>query len=276
MAIRRSKPTTPGRRKMILTDFSEITTKKPEKSLTFGLSKRAGRPKGGKITSRSRGGGAKRLYRKIDFKQIKLNLPAKVQSIEYDPSRSARLALIHYQDGQKSYILAPLGLKVGDEIIASLKGEIKIGNRLQLKNIPLGIPIYNLEIIPQGGGQLVRSAGSSAVITGKEGGYALIKMPSGEIRKINENCFASIGEVSFPEKRLLKLGKAGRRRHRGRRPRVRGKAMVPKDHPHGGGEGRTDIGLRYPKTPWGTPALGKKTRKKKKITSRFIIKRRKR
>ncbi len=273
MSLKRQKPTTPGRRGMVIPDFSDITKKKPEKSLLKSLPKKAGRSRG-KISVRHKGGGAKRLYRMVDFKQNITDKPAQVEAIEYDPFRSARIALIVYSDGKKSYVLALKGLKVGDKIVTSKKGEIKTGNRYLLKNIPNGTSVYNIELTPGKGGQLVRAAGTSAVIVGKEKGYILLKMPSGEIRKINENCYASIGELSFPEHSLVKFGKAGRKRWLGIRPTVRGKAMNPVDHPHGGGEGGTDIGLPYQKTPWGTPALGYKTRKRK-VTSKFIVKKRK-
>jgi large subunit ribosomal protein L2 len=251
-----------------------LTKKEPEKRLLLALKKKAGRAISGRITVRHRGGGVKRLYRIIDFGQEKLGIPGKVVAIEYDPNRSGYIALIEYQDGEKRYILAPNDLKVGDEIICAEKAEIKIGNRMKLKNIPVGTQIYNIELEPGKGGKLVRGAGTSAKVLALEAGYAHLEMPSKEIRKISEECFASIGQVSHPEKKFEIIGKAGRRRLKGWRPTVRGAAMNPPDHPPGGGEGKTPIGLKYPKTPWGKPAKGIKTRKKK-WTDKFIIKRRK-
>ncbi len=272
MGIKKIKPTTPARRGMTIPDFSDITKKKPEKSLTVYLSQKSGRNASGKITVRHRGGGSRRKYRIIDFKQDKFDIQGKVETIEYDPYRSARIALIVYEDGEKRYILAPQGLKIGNKVITSRKKEkAKPANRFLIKDIPLGTMIHNIELQEGKGGQLVRSAGSSAQISGKEGNYVLIKLPSGEIRKIYKNCFASIGQLSNPEHNLIKIGKAGRTRWKGKRPQVRGKAMIPKDHPHGGGEGGTDIGLSNPKTPWGFPALGYKTRKRK-YTDKFIVK----
>jgi large subunit ribosomal protein L2 len=273
MGLKIHKPITPGRRHMVTVDFAEITKKKPEKKLVVSLKKAAGRSRG-KITVRHKGGGAKKLYRMVDFNQfLKIGQEAKVLAIEYDPYRTARIALIQYQDGEKSYILAPLGLKVGDVVKCAEKTEIRVGNRAKLANIPVGTSIYNIEIVPRGGGRLVRSAGVSASLIGKEDDYCLVKLPSGEIRKIHQNCFASIGVLSVPEHAAQKIGKAGRSRWMGIRPTTRGKAMNPVDHPHGGGEGRTDIGLVHPKTPWGAPALGYKTRKHKKYSEKFIIKR---
>lgn len=275
MGLKKYKPVTPGRRQMVTVDFAEITKKEPEKSLIVHLKKAAGRSKG-KITVRHRGGGAKKFYRLVDFSQLsKLGQPAKVLAIEYDPYRTCRIALIQYEDGTKSYILAPLELKVGDIVECAEKTEIRVGNRAKLANIPVGTNIYNIELVPQKGGQLVRSAGTSASLIGKENGYCLIKLPSGEVRKISQNCFASIGILSVPEHSAQKLGKAGRSRWLGIRPTTRGKAMNPVDHPHGGGEGRTGIGLIHPKTPWGAPALGYKTRKPRKPSDKFIIKRKK-
>lgn len=272
--MKRYKPTTPGRRHGTREDFSGLTKKRPEKGLLKVLKKRAGRSKQGKITVRHKGGGAKRLYRLIDFKQRKLDIPGTVRAIEYDPNRTGFISLIDYEDGTKSYRLAPEDLKSGDKVIISEKAEIKPGNRMKLKNIPIGTEVYNIELMPGAGGKLVRSAGSSAKVMGIEGKYVALKMPSKELRKINKECYASIGVVSRAEHRYLKLGKAGRKRHKGIRPTVRGSAMSPVDHPHGGGEGRAGIGLKHPKTPWGKPALGKKTRKRKK-TDKYIIKRRK-
>jgi large subunit ribosomal protein L2 len=268
------KPTTPSRRHATKEDFSLLSKKEPEKSLTLPLKKKGGRSSSGRITVRHRAGGVKRLYRIVDFGQEKIDVPGRVSALEYDPNRTAFIALIEYENGKKGYILAPQALKIGDQIITSEKCQVKPGNRMKLKNIPSGQEIYNIEIEPGKGGRLVRSAGTSAKVLSHEGGYTQIKMPSGEIRKIKEECFASIGMVSRPEYRYLKLGKAGRARKKGRKPTVRGSAMNPKDHPHGGGEGRTSIGLKHPKTPQGKPALGVKTRKRKH-TDRYIIKRRK-
>jgi large subunit ribosomal protein L2 len=271
--MKKYKPTTPGRRHGMIEDFSSLDKKRPEKSLVIKLKKRAGRDRQGTITVRHRGGGAKRLYRIIDFAQRKLDIPAKVIALEYDPNRTAFIALVEYSDGVKKYILAPQGLNKGDTIITSENAELKPGNRTKLKNIPIGMDIYNIELQPRGGGKLVRSAGSSAKVLGNDEKYVHIKMPSGELRKLHQESFASIGSLSRPEHRYVHIGSAGRARHMGRRPVVRGSAMNPHDHPHGGGEGRTGIGLKYPKTPWGKPALGKKTRKRKH-TNMFIIKRR--
>ena len=253
-----------------------LTKKEPERRLLLPLKKRAGRARSGKITCRHRGGGVKRLYRIVDFGQERLNIPAKVIALEYDPNRSAFIALLEYQDGEKRYRLAPKDLKVGDEIIASEKAEIKIGNRIKLKNIPVGTQIFNIELEPGKGGKLVKGAGTSARVLAQEERFTHLEMPSGETRKISQNCFGTIGQVSHPEHRFEKIGKAGRMRLKGFRPAVRGKAMNPPDHPHGGGEGRSPIGLKYPKTPWGKPALGVKTRKKRKWTDKFIINRAKR
>lgn len=273
MPLKLIKPTTSSQRKMSYTDFSSITKKTPEKSLTAPLPKTAGRDASGKISIRHRGGGAKRLYRLVDFKQVKLDIPATVEAIEYDPNRSPFIALIKYEDGVKSYILAPQDLKVGDIVTTSENGEAKTGCRLKIKNIPTGIPVYNIELIPGRGGQIVRTAGSSATILSKEGKYAQVRLPSGEIRKIHVEGYASIGVLSNQLHSSVRLAKAGRTRHLGFRPSVRGKAMNPVDHPHGGGEGNTSIGLKHPKTPWGKPALGKKTRKVK-YSSKFIVRHR--
>jgi len=251
-----------------------LTKKEPEKKLVRGLRKRGGRGRRGRITVRHKGGGVKRLYRQIEFGQEKLDKIAKVEALEYDPNRTAFLALLQYPDGQKKYILAPQGLKVGDEIVFSEKASLKPGHRMKLKNIPLGTMIYNIEIEPGRGGKLARGAGTSVQVMAQEGDYTHLKMPSGEVRKILNQCFASIGEVSHPEHRFRKLGKAGIARLKGRRPTVRGSAMTPADHPHGGGEGRAPIGLKHPKTPWGKLARGGKTRKKK-WTDKLIIQRRK-
>lgn len=271
--MRDYKPTTPGRRGMGREDFSILTKKKPEKGLLLRLKKKAGRGFLGRITTRHKGGGAKRLYRIVDFGQEKLNIKGVVRALEYDPNRTSFIALVEYQDGEKRYILAPQGLKVGDEVLTAEKTELRPGNRMRVENIPTGTPIYNLEIRPGEGGKLVRGAGTSAKIIAKEGAFVQIEMPSKEIRRIPRTCFVSIGMVSRPEHRFVKLGKAGRSRHKGKRPTVRGSAMVPADHPHGGGEGKAPIGLRHPKTPWGKPALGVKTRKRK-WTDKYIIKRR--
>jgi large subunit ribosomal protein L2 len=251
-----------------------LTKKEPEKSLLRPLKKKAGRTSSGRITVRHRGGGAKRLYRIVEFGQERLDTPAKVTALEYDPNRTAFLALLEYKDGQKKYILAPHDLKVGDEVIFSEKAPLKPGNRMKLKNIPIGTMVYNIELTPGRGGKIVRAAGTSAQVMAQEGEYTHLKMPSGEIRKVFSECFASIGQVSNPEHRFQKLGKAGRARLKGWRPTVRGSAMNPVDHPHGGGEGKAPIGLPHPKTPWGKPALGVKTRKKK-WTDKLIIQRRK-
>jgi large subunit ribosomal protein L2 len=252
-----------------------LTNKEPEKKLLLSFKKRAGRARSGEVTVRHRGGGAKRLYRIIDFGQEKINIPAKVVALEYDPYRTAFIALLEYQDGEKRYVLAPQGLKVGDEVLTAEKTEIKPGNRMKLKNIPIGILIYNIELSPRQGGKLVRGAGTTAKILAHEGGYTHIEMPSKETRKIPEECFASIGSISHPEHRFEILGKAGRIRHLRRRPIVRGAAMNPVDHPHGGrGGGKRPIGLKHPKTPWGKIARGVKTRRRKH-TDKYIIKRRK-
>ncbi len=275
MPIKLYKPTTPSRRKATVLDRKILTQKEPEKSLTFGKKSKAGRSKG-KITVRHRGGGAKRLYRKIDFRQDKFDIKGKIKSIEYDPNRSAFIALVVYPDGEKRYILAQEGLKVGDEILSSKsKIEIKVGNRMPLKFIPSGTIVSNVELFKGKGGEIARSAGSGAIVMGNEKGYTQLKLPSGEIRLIDEDCLASIGQMSNVDHWLIRWGKAGRKRKLGIRPSVRGKAMNPIDHPHGGGEGHTPIGLVHPKTLWGKPALGVKTRKKKKWSDRFIIKRRK-
>ncbi|OPX84423.1 MAG: 50S ribosomal protein L2 [Pelotomaculum sp. PtaB.Bin104] len=272
MAIRKFKPTSAGRRFVTVSDFAEITCAEPEKSLLEPLSKNAGRNAQGRLTVRHRGGGHKRMYRIIDFKRNKDSIPAKVASIEYDPNRSARIALLHYADGQKSYILAPVGVKVGQILISGPDADIKAGNCLPLRNIPLGTMIHNIELYPGGGGQLVRSAGTSAQLMAKEGKYANIRMPSGEMRLLLQNCRATIGQVSNVEHENINVGKAGRKRWMGIRPTVRGIVMNPVDHPHGGGEGRSPIG-RNPVTPWGKPALGARTRKKKPSDS-LIVKRR--
>jgi len=277
MAIKTYKPITSGRRGMTSVDFAEVTKKKPTKSLLKKIKKTTGRNKVGRITIQHRGGGSKRKYRIIDFKQDRLDMPAKVLSIEYDPNRTAYIALVKYDDGEHRYILSPQKLKIGQKVLTSEKGEIKVGNRILIKNIPFGTPIYNIELSLGQGGQLARSAGASAQVVGKDedGKYVHVKMPSGEVRKINSGCMASIGSLSKSEHSLEKVGKAGRMRWRGRRPVVRGKAKAPVAHPHGGGEGGTDIGLKHPKTPWGAPTLGKKTRKRKFTENMIIRSRRK-
>lgn len=273
MGLKTFKPTSPGRRGMVSATFEEITKTVPEKSLLLPLKKKAGRNNRGVITVRHRGGGAKRRLRIIDFKRDKLGVPGKVAAIEYDPNRSARIALIHYADGEKRYILAPLGLNVGDTIMAGEGAEIKPGNALPLGSIPDGTLIHNLELEPGKGGQIVRSAGTAAQVLGKEDKYTLVRLPSGEVRRFLSTCMATVGQVGNVEHRGIKLGKAGRTRWLGRRPQVRGSAMTPRDHPHGGGEGRAPRGMP-PKTPWGKPALGVKTRGKKP-SDRLIVKRRK-
>jgi large subunit ribosomal protein L2 len=275
MALKAYKPTTPSRRGMTGYSFDELTKKEPEKSLLLPLRKNAGRNMQGKVTVRHRGGGHKRMLRKIDFKRDKLGVPGKVVAIEYDPNRTARLALIQYVDGEKRYILAPLELKV-DDIISSGEGaEPKPGNALPLSAIPAGTLIHNIELYPGRGGQLVRSAGAAAQILSKEDGYALVRLPSGEVRRILSNCMAIIGQVGNIDHQNIVLGKAGRKRHLGWRPTVRGVAMCPRAHPHGGGEGRSPIGMPGPKTPWGKPALGYRTRDKNKPSGKLIVKRRK-
>jgi large subunit ribosomal protein L2 len=257
---------------MSVSTFEEITKTKPEKSLTVRLKKHAGRNNQGKITTRHRGGGAKRAYRIIDFKRNKLGVPAKVAAIEYDPNRSARIALLHYVDGEKRYILAPVGLKVGDRVQAGPEADIRVGNALPLKNIPTGTTIHNIELERGRGGQMVRGAGVGAQLMAKEGDYAQVRLPSGEQRRVHILCMATIGQVGNTDHENRKLGKAGRSRHLGRRPTVRGSVMNPRDHPHGGGEGRAPIGGK-PQTPWGKPALGYKTRRNKR-TDQFIVRRR--
>ena len=269
------KPTTPGRRQTSVVDTSTLTKKRPEKSLTIYLRDKAGRNNQGQVTLRHQGGGLKNLYRQIDFRQDKFDIPAKVMALEYDPNRTAWIALIYFKDGEKRYILAPHELKVGDTVISSKnKLEAKPGNRMPLKHIPTAYLVHNIELTPGEGGKIARSAGSGAVLMTIEGGYAQLKLPSGEIRIVSENSLASVGQLSNPDWHLVRWGKAGRMRLRGIRPSVRGKAMNPVDHPHGGGEGHQPIGLVHPKTPWGKTALGVKTRNKKKWSSKFILKRR--
>lgn len=270
------KPTTPGTRGRIGEDFGVLTKKEPEKSLIFISKKHAGRNNQGRITVRHRGGGVKQQYRIIDFNQTdKMNMPAKVLALEYDPNRTSFIALVQYEDNEKRYILAPQNLKVGDTVVCSENAPLNSGNRLKLKNIPIGTPIYNIELQPRKGGQIVRSAGISAKLLGCENRYAHIELPSHEIRMVLEDGFASVGVLSRPEHNLVRLGKAGRIKYKDRRPHVRGTAMNPHDHPHGGGEGRTGRGMKYPKTPWGKPAWGVRTRKKHKYSDKYIIQRRK-
>lgn len=271
MPLKNLRPITPGTRNAVRPSFEEITTKKPEKSLLEPLRKRAGRNNRGRITAYHRGGGSKRMYRKIDFKRRKDGVPATVKSIEYDPNRTTRIALLHYADGEKAYILAPVNLKVGDKVESGPSAEINPGNTLPLRNIPTGTVVHNLELTPGRGGQLVRGAGTGAQVLSREGDYVLIRLPSGEMRRILLNCRASVGQLSNPDHKNESLGKAGAKRHLGRRPHVRGVAKNPVDHPHGGGEGRSPIGMPGPKSPWGKPTLGHKTRNKKKTSSRFIV-----
>jgi len=274
MSIKKVKPTSPGRRFQTYVTFDEITGKEPEKSLCEFLPKSGGRNNNGRITCRYRGGGHKRLYRIIDFKRDKTDIPAKVFSIEYDPNRSARIALLHYVDGEKRYILAPMNLKVGDTVISSQKADIKPGNALPLRFIPLGTLVHNVELKMGKGGQIVRGAGTYAQLMAKEGKYALLKLPSGELRLVFADCKATVGQLSNAEHSNISVGKAGRTRWLGRRPHVRGVAMNPVDHPHGGGEGRSSGG-RHPVTPWGVPTKGFKTRKRTKESDKHIVKRRK-
>ncbi len=273
MALKAYKPTSAGRRFQTVLDFSDLTKKKPEKSLLVSLTKTGGRNSAGRITSRYMGGGHKRKYRRVDFKREKLEIPARVAAIEYDPNRSANIALLHYRDGEKRYILAPIDLRVGDILVAGEKADIRPGNALPLKNIPLGTQIHNLEVKKGKGGQLVRSAGTSGQLMAKEGSYAHVKMPSGEVRLIHVDCYATIGQVGNLDYENVSLGKAGRKRWLGINPHVRGVVMNPVDHPLGGGEGKSSGG-RHPVTPWGVPTRGYKTRRNK-ATDKFIIKRRK-
>lgn len=274
MAIKTYKPTTPSRRMMASPAFELITRAKPEKSLVESVKKNSGRNNTGRITSRHRGGGAKKIYRIIDFKRNKIGVVGTVAHIEYDPNRTANIALIQYEDGEKRYILHPVGLNVGDKIEAGEHVDIKVGNALKLRDIPVGTLIHNIEMKPEKGGQLARSAGSYAQLMGKEGNYAQLRLPSGEMRVVLLDCMATIGQVGNLDHELVNMGKAGKKRLTGRRPHVRGSAMNPVDHPHGGGEGRAPIGRPSPMTPWGKPALGLKTRKKKKHSDKYIIRRR--
>ena len=275
MGIKRYKPYTPSRRHMTVSDFAEITKDKPEKSLVTHIKKTAGRNNQGKITVRHHGGGAKKKYRIIDFKRNKDGVPAKVKAIEYDPNRSARIALLFYKDGEKRYILAPHGVKPGDTLMSGETAEIRPGNALPLRNIPVGSEIHNVEMKPGAGGQLVRSAGNVAQLMARDEKYATLRLPSGEMRMVPVLCRATLGQLGNLDNELINIGKAGKNRHRGKRPTVRGSVMNPCDHPHGGGEGRAPIGRPAPSTPWGKPALGYKTRKKKKASDKMIIRRRK-
>ena len=274
MGIKKYNPTTPGMRGMTVSTFEEITASTPEKSLTKTLKKHAGRNQRGKITVRHRGGGYRPKYRIIDFKRSKDDIPAKVATIEYDPNRSANIALVVYADGEKRYIIAPNGLKVGDVIESGAAADIKVGNALPIANIPVGTIIHNVELKPGKGAQMVRSAGNGAQLMAKEGEFAQVRLPSGEVRKVRMECRATIGEVGNGDHQNISIGKAGRKRHMGIRPTVRGSVMNPNDHPHGGGEGKAGIGRVGPVTPWGKPALGLKTRKRSKDSNRYIVKRR--
>lgn len=271
MPVRKYKPTSPGRRQMSVSGFDEITKSTPEKSLLKPLKKTAGRNNIGRITTRHRGGGAKRFYRIIDFKRNKFSVPAKVAGIEYDPNRSARIALLHYADGEKRYIISPVGLKVGDIVVAGPDAPIRTGNALPLRNIPVGSQVHNIELRRGGGGQMARSAGSSAQLMGKQDNYAVLRMPSGEVRRVHVDCMATLGQVGNVDHENVVIGKAGRNRHKGKRPTVRGSVMNPRDHPHGGGEGKAPIGGQ-PKTKWGKPAF-QRTRKNKRTDS-LIVRRR--
>ncbi len=270
MAVKVFKPKTPGQRHKTSYTFEEITKSTPERSLTVIRKQHSGRNANGRVTVRHRGGGARRQIRLVDFKRNKTGIPAKVAAIEYDPNRTARLALLFYVDGEKRYIIAPIGVKVGDKLVSGPKAEIRPGNNLPLANIPVGTTVHAIELHPGKGAQLVRSAGTSAQLLAKEGKYAHIRMPSGEVRLVLLECTATIGQVGNVEHSNIKLGKAGRKRHMGRRPEVRGTAMSPRDHPHGGGEGRTGIGMPGPKTPWGKPALGYKTRRNKRTNDMIV------
>ena len=275
MAIKFYKPTTPGRRNMTTMDYSELSKVAPERSLLEPIKKNAGRNSYGRITVRHRGGGNRRKYRVIDFKRERFGIPATVQTLEYDPNRSAFIALVQYEDGEKRYIIAPQDIKVGDKIVSGPEADIKPGNALPLINIPVGTFLHNIELYPGKGAQLARSAGNTAQLMAKENGMALLRLPSGELRNVPANCMATVGVVSNPEHANVNYGKAGRKRHMGWRPTVRGSVMNPCDHPHGGGEGKSPIGRPGPVTPWGKPALGYKTRQKNKRTDKYIVKRRK-
>jgi len=274
MAIKHYKPTTPGRRGMTVLDYSELSKVAPERSLLEPIKKNAGRNSYGRITVRHRGGGNRRKYRVIDFKRNRFGIPATVLTIEYDPNRTAHIALVQYEDGVKSYIIAPIGLKVGDKIVSGPDADIKVGNALPLINIPTGTFVHNVELYPGKGAQLARSAGNMAQLMAKENGMALLRLPSGELRNVPEACMATVGQVSNAEHENVNIGKAGRKRHMGWRPTVRGSVMNPCDHPHGGGEGKSPIGRPSPVTPWGKPTLGYKTRKKYARTDKYIVRRR--
>ncbi len=269
MAVRKFKPTSPGRRFMSVSDFGEVTKSEPEKSLLAPVTKKGGRNNNGRITTRHQGGGHKRRYRMIDFKRKKDGVPAKVHSIEYDPNRSSRIALLHYADGEKRYILVPHGLKVGDTVVAGPEAEARVGNALPLSSVPLGTQLHNIELVPGKGGQIVRSAGASAQLLAKEGDTAQIRLPSGEVRRVSIRCMATVGQVGNLDHENQSIGKAGRARHMGKRPEVRGVVMNPRDHPHGGGEGKSPTGMP-PKTPWGQPAMGHRTRRNK-TSGRLIV-----
>jgi large subunit ribosomal protein L2 len=273
MAVKTYKPTSPGRRGLVGHSFEEVTRSTPERSLVRTLRKKGGRNFRGKITVRHRGGGHKRRYRLIDFKRDKQGIPARVASIEYDPNRSARIALLVYADGEKRYIIAPLGLRVGDQVMSGSGAEIRVGNSLPLREIPLGTQVHNIELQPGRGGQMARSAGTSAQVLAKEGNYATLRLPSGEMRMILDRCMATVGQVGNVDHGNISMGKAGRKRWLGIRPTVRGSAMNPNDHPHGGGEGRSPIGMPSPKSPWGKPTLGKRTRGRKP-SDKYIVRRR--
>jgi large subunit ribosomal protein L2 len=275
VAVKKFKPTSPGKRQMTVSAFEEINKSKPEKSLLRTIKKMAGRNSDGRISVRRRGGGSKRRYRLVDFGREKDGVPAKVAAVEYDPNRSARLALLHYADGEKRYMIAPLGLQVGDSVVSGEQVDIKVGNCMPLRAMPTGTTIHNVELKPGKGGQLVRAAGTSAQLMAKEGNYAHIRLPSGEVRLVHLDCRATVGEVGNQDHENITGGKAGRSRWLGRRPKVRGVVMNPTDHPHGGGEGKAPIGRSHPVTPWGKPALGYKTRRKNKASDRMIVRRRK-
>ncbi len=274
MAIKKYNPTTPGRRGMTVIDYTVLSKVEPEKSLLAPMKKKSGRNNTGRITVRHRGGGNRRKYRIIDFRRNKFDMPATVKTLEYDPNRSAHIALVQYEDGEKRYITAPVGLKIGDKVISGTAADIKPGNALPLANIPTGTFVHNVELYPGKGAQLARAAGTMAQLMAKEGAYALLRLPSGELRQVSMNCMATIGQVGNVDYENVNIGKAGRTRHLGFRPTVRGSAMNPPDHPHGGGEGKSPIGRPGPVTPWGKPALGYKTRKKHKASDKFIVKRR--
>ena len=273
MAIKRFKPITPGTRQKSVSTFTEVTTEKPERSLVVSISRTGGRNNNGRITVRHIGGGNRIKYRIIDYKRNKDGVPAKVATIEYDPNRTAYIALLNYADGEKRYILAPLGLSVGDTVVSGADADIKAGNALPIENIPVGTLVHNVELQPGKGGQMVKTAGAFAQLMAKENGYATLRLPSGEMRKVLLSCKATVGQVGNLDHELVSLGKAGRKRHMGIRPTVRGVVMNPNDHPHGGGEGKSPVGMPSPVTPWGKPALGYKTRKHNKASDRFIVKR---